>query len=103
MQPNYVDFLRRFKPVNTSSEKRPVGQPRKKPVDQPFTTDCTRLTIARAIATSDLDHLSQAWPDPRIKGGSGKLRIPNSGCIIWLRVGLVGGAQAWIQYNLHKN
>ena len=54
MQPNYIDFLRRFKPVNTSAEKHPVGQPRKKPVDQPFITDCTRLTIARAIAISDL-------------------------------------------------
>ena len=36
--------------------------------------------------------VSQAWPDPRIKGGSGKLRIPNSGRVIWLRVGLIGGA-----------
>ena len=46
MQPNCVDFLHRFKPVNTSAEKRPVGRPKKKPVDQPLTTDCTRLTIA---------------------------------------------------------
>ena len=47
MQPNCVDFfLRRFEPVNTSAEKCPVGQPKKKPVDQPLTTDCTRLLIA---------------------------------------------------------
>ena len=58
MQSNYVDFLRCFKPVNTSAEKRPVGQPKKKPVDQPLTTDCTRLTIARAIAILDLVCLS---------------------------------------------
>ena len=39
-------FLRNFKPVNTSAEKCPVGRPKKKPVDQPLTMDCTRLTIA---------------------------------------------------------
>ena len=58
MQPNYVDFLHRFKPVNTSAEKPPVGQPKKKLVDQPLATDCTHLTIARAIAISDLVCLS---------------------------------------------
>ena len=58
MQPNYVDFLRHFKPVDTSAKKRPVGQPKKKPVDQPLTTDCTRLMIARAIAISHLVCLS---------------------------------------------
>ena len=35
MQPNCV-VLRRFKPVNISAEKCPVGRPKKKPVDQPF-------------------------------------------------------------------
>ena len=54
MQSNYVDFFHHFKPVNTSAVKRPVGQPKKKPVDQSLTTDCTRLTIVRAIAISDL-------------------------------------------------
>ena len=44
MQPNCV-VLCRFKPVNTSAKKRPVGRPKKKPVDQPLTTDCTRPTI----------------------------------------------------------
>ena len=29
MQPNCVDFLHCFKPVNTSAEKRPVGRPKK--------------------------------------------------------------------------
>ena len=45
MQPNCIDF-HRFKPVNISAQKRPVGQPKKKPIDQPLTTDCTSLTIA---------------------------------------------------------
>ena len=44
MQPNCVDF-HRFKPVNISAQKCPVGRPKKKPVDQPLTTDCTSLTI----------------------------------------------------------
>ena len=35
MQPNCIDFLRRFKPIDTSAKKRPVGRPKKKPVDQP--------------------------------------------------------------------
>ena len=46
MQPNGCVVLRHFKPVNTSAEKHPVGQPKKKPVNQPLTTDCTRLMIA---------------------------------------------------------
>ena len=58
MQPNYVDFFHRFKLVNTSAKKRPVGQQKKKPVDQPPTTDCTHLMIALAIAISDLACLS---------------------------------------------
>ena len=45
MQPNGVDF-RRLKPVNISAQKRPVGRPKKKPVDQPLRTDCTSLAIA---------------------------------------------------------
>ena len=53
MQPNYVDFLHSFKPVNTSAKKRPVGRPKNKPVDQPLTTNCTRLTIDNRLTRMD--------------------------------------------------
>ena len=60
MQPNCVDFLHCFKPVNTSAEKRPVGQPKKKPVDQRLKTD---LNWAEIRLASNYAHacIPKAW------------------------------------------